>query len=310
MAQRILKWVGRAVAGLAALLILAALVVYVLSEREMRRQYTDVPLEDFTVSYDAESVSKGKRLATLYGCFNSCHGERMQGLKLLDEPGIARIVAPNITRIVHEYTDAELERLMRHGVKRDGTSTWIMPSAMFARMSDEDLASIIAFVRTAPVLDGLGREVTMRPLGRVGIVSGKFKPLASTIDHNRPHAAKTEKSDPLAFGEYLVRTSCTECHGQNLQGDDFLKAPSLVVLAGYSEDAFRHLMKTGLGIGERKLGLMTEVSMTRYPQLTDEELDAMSAWLRRTYGGSALAKTTSGVKPTASRVRAADGDEG
>jgi mono/diheme cytochrome c family protein len=310
MAKRILKWFGRAVAGLVAFLILAALVVYVLSERELRRQYTDVPLKDFTVSYDAESVSKGKRLATLYGCFNSCHGDRMQGLKLFDEPGIARIVAPNITRIVHEYTDAELERLIRHGVKRDGTSTWIMPSQMFARMSDEDLASVIAFVRTAPVLDGLGRDVTMRPLGRIGIVTGKFNPLASKIDHDLPHAAKTDKSDPLAFGEYLVKTSCTECHGQNLEGDAFLKAPSLVVLSGYSEAAFRHLMKTGLGIGERKLGLMTEVSMTRYPQLTDEEFDAMSTWLRRTYGGSALAKTASEVKPTASRIQAAGGDDG
>jgi hypothetical protein len=123
MAKRVLKWVGRAVAGFAAVLVLAAVGVYVISERELRREYTDVPLKDFVVSYDAESVSKGKRLATLYGCFNSCHGDRMQGLKLFDEPGIARIVAPNLTRIVHEYTDGELERLIRHGVKRDGTTT-------------------------------------------------------------------------------------------------------------------------------------------------------------------------------------------
>jgi mono/diheme cytochrome c family protein len=177
-----------------------------------------------------------------------------------------------------------------------------MPSQMFAHISDEDLASVIAFVRTAPVLDGPMRDVTMRPLGRIGIVTGKFKPLASTIPHDQPHAAKTDKSDPLAFGEYLVMTTCTECHGRNLQGDDFLKAPGLTVLAGYSDEAFRRLMKTGLAIGDRKLGLMTEVGLTRFPQLTEEELNAMTLYLRRSFGGLQVASEPAPLKPTAAHT--------
>jgi cytochrome c553 len=298
--KRVLKWLGIGVACLLGVVAVAAVTVYVLSERAIRHQYADVPLTGIVVPHDAESIAKGKRLATIYGCFNSCHGDRMQGLKLFDEPGIARIIAPNLTRVVHEYSDAELERLIRHGVKRDGTSTWVMPSPMFSRMSDEDLGNVIAFVRSSPVLDGPMREVTMRSLGRIGIVTGKFTPLASKIAANQPHAAKTDRSQPLAFGEYLVMTTCTECHGQNLQGDDFLKAPGLVVLAGYSDAAFRRLMKTGIAIGGRKLGLMTEVGTTRFPSLTDDELDAMSAYLKRTYGGVAVAADSAEVKPTAS----------
>jgi cytochrome c553 len=294
--------------GIVAVVVVAAICVYVLSEHEIRRQYPDVQLTNIGVPHDAASIAKGKRLATIYGCFNSCHGDRMQGLKLFDEPGIARINAPNLTRVVREYTDAELERLLRHGVKRDGTSTWLMPSPMFAHMSDEDLGNVIAFVRSSPVLDGPMREVTIRPLGRIGVVTGKFKALASTIAPGEHHPATTDRSDPLTFGRYVVMTTCTECHGQNLQGSDFLKAPSLIVTAGYSEAAFRHLMKTGMGIGDRKLGLMTEVSETRFANFTEEELAAVQTYLGTMFGNAALARTATPVKPIAGRDLRAPAD--
>jgi cytochrome c553 len=281
---------------------LTAACVYVISEREIRRQYTHVPLKDFAVPHDAESIAKGEHLARIYGCFNSCHGKRMEGMKLFDEPGIARIIAPNLTRIIPEYSDAELERVIRRGVKRDGTSTWLMPSPMFSHMSDEDLANVIAFVRRAPVLDGPMREVSIGALGRIGIVTGKFKPLASTIDPDLRHAAKTDRSDPLKLGQYLVMTACTECHGQNLKGDDFLKAPDLAVTAGYSDAAFRRLMKTGIAIGGRKLGLMTEMGETRFPELTEQELEAVQMFLGTTYGNAALASEAAAAKPTAAQV--------
>jgi cytochrome c553 len=291
------------VCGLVVLAALAATAVYGVSEREIRRQYTDVPLlASVVVPHDAESIAKGKRLATIYGCFNSCHGDRMQGLKLYDEPGIARINAPNLTRVVPEYTDAQLERLIRHGVKRDGTSTWIMPSPMFSHMSDEDLGNVIAFLRSSPVLDGPMREVSIRYLGRIGVVAGKFKPLASTIERGEHHPARADHSDPMTFGRYLVMNTCTECHGQKLQGDDFVKAPSLIVTAGYSARAFRHLMKMGIGIGGRTLGLMTEVSETRFANFTEDELRAVQTYLGVTFGNVELARAASEEKPTAARV--------
>jgi mono/diheme cytochrome c family protein len=303
--KRILRWVGIGVSGLVVLTVVAAIGVYVLSEREIQRQYQHVRLMSISVPRDAESIAKGKRLATIYGCFNSCHGDRMQGQTMFDEPGIARINAPNLPRVVREYSDSQLERLIRHGVKLDGTSTWAMPSAMFSHMSDEDLGNVIAFLRSAPEVDGPMRDVTMRPLARIGIVTGKFKPHASLVDPQMRHATTTDRSDPLAFGKYVVMNTCTECHGQDLQGDAFLKAPALSVMAGYSPEAFQRLMRTGIAPGGRKLGLMTEMGMTRFPSLTDEELEAMQVYLGTKYGNVALTRGAADANPTAAQMNSA-----
>lgn len=306
--KRVLRWLGFGAGVLVLLAVVVAATIYVLSEREIKRRYTDVPLKSIVVPRDAESIAKGKHLATIYGCFNSCHGDRMQGLKMYDEPGIARFTAPNLTRVVREYSDSELERLIRHGVKRDETSTWLMPSPMFSHMSDEDLGNVIAFVRSSPVLDGPMGDVTIRSLGRVGIVMGKFKPLASTIDPAKGHVTKTDTSDPLAYGEYLVMNTCTECHGQDLRGNDFLKAPGLAVTAGYSEVEFRRLMTTGIALGGRKLGLMTEAGATRFPELTEDELQAMQLYLGKTYDNVALMPGAHDDKTTAAQLETSAAD--
>lgn len=284
MLKRLLKWAGVGAGVLLVLLVLAGVVIYIASEREVRRTY-DIPLVDIHVPQDAGSIEKGRRLATLFGCNNSCHGRDMEGNELYDEPGIAKINAPNLTRVVREYTNAELERLIRHGVKRDGKSTWIMPSPMFSHMTDEDLGAVIAFVRAQPEREGPMREVTLRPLGRLGIVLGKFRPLASQIDPQLRHVASTDRTDSLAYGKYLVMTTCTECHGPDLQGSDFLHAPSLIVATGYSKTDFDRLMRTGIAIGNRKLGLMTEVAETRFPNFTEDEVDAIRLYLKELYRG-------------------------
>jgi cytochrome c553 len=224
----------------------------------------------------------------MVGC-TSCHGAQMEGAIMFDEPNIARIAAPNLTSVVKEYTDAELERLIRHGVKRDGRSLWIMPSAMFNHLTDHDLAAVIAYVRSAPERDGVGREVTMRTLGRVGIATEKFKPVVAEVDANAQRTAP-DYADPLSHGRYLVMNACTECHGATLQGSKFLKAPNLLISAAYSEADLAKLLRTGVALGDRKLGLMSKISPARFSGLTDEEIHAIRTYLGAyvQQGGTAL----------------------
>lgn len=285
--KRILKWLGIGIGSMAALVLCAAAYLFIASQRVVARTY-DVPLSTFNAPSDRESVRKGERLATIYGC-NNCHGKNMEGTVMYDEPGIARFNAPNLTQVVKDYTDAQLERLIRHGVKLDGTSTWIMPSTMFSELSDEDLGAITAYVRSVPQRDGLGRETTIRVLGRIGILTGQFKPHAAQIDPLK-QAVAPDTTDPMSHGRYLVMTACSECHGANLQGSSIVHAPSLVVAAAYSESDFRHLMSAGVGVGNRNLGLMTQMGQVRFSSFTDAEVSAIRVYLTAfvKQGGTAL----------------------
>jgi mono/diheme cytochrome c family protein len=285
--RRVLRWVGVGLGVVLGLAILGAAYVYAVSEHEITRRY-NFPLTAFHAPTDAAAITRGKRLATLAGCYNSCHGKQMEGALLFNEPGIAHINAPNLTQIVREYSDPELVRLLRHGVKRDGRTTWIMPSPMFAHLSEQDMGDIIAFVRSAPQLPGPMRDVTIEPMGRLGVVLGKFAPLVNQIDHKQAAVATTDRSDTLKYGEYLVKTSCTECHGQDLRGSDFLHAPNLVIAEAYSEPDFFRLMRTGVGLGNRQLGLMSEVGASRFPSFTDQEVLAIRAYLKTRVANSSV----------------------
>jgi cytochrome c553 len=274
--KRILRVLGFLVLGLVALALLGAAYVFIASQRIIARTY-DAPLPAFTTSSDAETIRKGERLATLVGC-NNCHGADLTGTVMFDQPAVARINAPNLTRLLKAYTNAELVRLLRHGVKQDGTSTWIMPSYMFSHLTDEDLAAVIAFVRSKPERDGVESGVSIRALGRLGVVLGTFKPEAAGIEAH-PRREAPDMSDPLSHGRYLVMNACTECHGRKLEGWEYIKAPSLAIAAGYTEADLAKLLRTGVALGDRKLGLMSKISPVRFATLTDIEVKAIHTYL-------------------------------
>ena len=275
LVRGILKVCGWLLGVFAAVAFAAVVYVYVASELVIARTY-DVPLSGLEASRDSAAIAEGKRLATLVGC-TGCHGAQLTGTIMFDEPGIARFAAPNVTRIAREYSDAELERLIRHGVKRDGRSLWIMPSAMYSHMTDEHVSALIAYVRSVPERDGVDREVVVRPVGRFGIVIGRFKPTAAEIERNVERQAP-DRADPLSHGRYLVMNACSECHGQRLQGSDMVKAPGLLISAAYSEADLAKLLRTGVALGDRKLGLMSR-SAARFASLSDDEVHAIRTYL-------------------------------
>jgi cytochrome c553 len=283
--RRILKWLGLGVGGLTVLALGAAALVYLLSEQITRKTY-DLPLSSIAFPTDSLVLAEGQRLATVRGCYSGCHGERLDGGVFIDEPLLARLVAPNLTQVVAQYTDAELERVIRHGIRRNGKSTLGMPSSMFYHLSDQDLGAIIGFLRSAPVTEGPATEISLGPLARLGIVLGKYNPQAELIDHDAPRVAVPDTSDHITFGRYLALTSCTECHGLNLHGNPDGSAPNLVIAATYSEEDFARLMRTGKASGDRELRLMSDVARGRFSHLTDGEIRALHSYLS-TLGGSA-----------------------
>jgi cytochrome c553 len=275
---RALKWIG---VSLLTLVVVAVGFVWFRSSRIITRAW-DVPLTTIAVPTDSASIAEGRRLALLRGCYQGCHGPELAGGPFFEQAGVARIVAPDLTRIAAEYSDAELERAIRHGVRRDGRTTWIMPSSMFYHLSDADLGAIIAFIRSHPRTDGPATEVEVGPLGRLGIALGQYNPQAGQIEHDAPRIPAVNGESGAPSGEYLARTTCAECHGATLQGSPGPPAPtpSLAIVASYSDSAFAHLMRSGKAMGEREVGLMSEVARARFAHFTDAEVAALHGYLR------------------------------
>jgi len=278
MVKNLLRWIGIALGSLAGLAIIAYAVLYMLSERLLRRTY-QVPVVALSIPNDTASISEGRRLATIRGCFAGCHGKEAAGAVLFDQPMIGRIVAPNLTAAVKQFSDGELAVIIRNGVRPDGHSMLVMPSEVFNGLTDEDLAKIIAFLHTLPEVAGPGPSISMGPIGRLGLVVGKFNVVARLIAETVPPPDAT--NEVAKFGRYLARTICAECHGTALRGDsnpDF-SSPDLRVVTAYSPDAFAQLLKTGVAIGGRDVGVMSAQARNNLSHLSDPEIAAIYGYL-------------------------------
>jgi cytochrome c553 len=125
----------------------------------------------------------------------------------------------------------------------------VMPSEVFAGLTDEDLGKILAFLESLPPVAGPGPSTALGPLGRIGLAVGKFKTSAQLIAATvPPPQAATPAAAP---GRYLARTICAQCHGSGLRGDsnpDFT-SPDLQIVAAYSLEQFSTLLRTGRPLG-------------------------------------------------------------
>ena len=274
--KKILRWLGFVVLGLVAVVAFAITYLHFAFEREYVRKYQVAETLSVSLPADPMEIAEGKRLAQLTGCTH-CHGENLSGGVPLDIPGWVRFVAPNLTTILPSYGDGELVGLIRRGVKRDGTGAWLMPSQMFRHLHDEDLARIVAWIRTVPAADGLTETTQFRLMGRFVVVSGEFKSAPQQIAELD---AAGPAVDTSGRGAYLAMNLCSECHGQDLQGESATRTPALTRAKDYSAEEFARLMNTGVGPADRAVGLMTETSKARFAHLTTDEVDAIYAFLQ------------------------------
>lgn len=284
--KRVLKWLAYGFCGLVGLFAIAIVAVYARSEW-VRSQTWDVPAEALklsSASTDQADIDEGRRLAQIFGCFNGCHGERSAGGVFLDIPNVVKLVAPSLPHLASTSSDADLIRSIRFGIKADGTSVWGMPSDALYHLTDEQLASIIAFIRSEPVGAPVQERSEFRLLSRLGIAMGDFTPPASITAAMPERLDPDRAGDPHAAGRHLAVTACAECHGHDLQGDPQFPSPALGIVRAYDPDAFRHFMTTGEALGGRDAGLMTQMAIRRFSVLDGEELDQLRAYLSETAG--------------------------
>ena len=215
--MKILKWFGIAV--------LAVLVVFVVFVYAASNRTYDAPYPEISASLDSTIIARGAYLA--YGpahCVD-CHvpmsefprarrGEKVPlsgGMDFVLPPGIVH--APNITADpetgIGAFTDGEIARALRHGVKHDGSP--LVDFMPFYDLSDDDLTAIISFLRSSPPVKNKRPANEWNFLGKAILAFGMIKPMGDGIIPASP-----ERDTTIAYGKYLAESvaNCRGCHTQ------------------------------------------------------------------------------------------------
>ena len=119
-------------------------------------------------------------------------------------------------------SDDDFVLAIRHGVDPEGKPLFMPAVVSTSLLSDEDLAAIIAYVRSVPPVDRLTSGQNFTPLAKIMLAAGMLGELpVESVSHDEQVTAP-EQSVSVAYGEYLVDTNdCRICHGPNLNGGPF-----------------------------------------------------------------------------------------
>jgi mono/diheme cytochrome c family protein len=287
--RKVLKWAGIGFGSVVSLLVLAAIGLYFRGASRIDQSY-DVQVEDVQIPTDPEALARGRQLSNApVGCW-SCHGTNLGGDVLMDEAGIGKLYAPNLTSgqggIGASYTDADWVRSIRHGVDPDGQGLILMPSDVFANLSREDLGAVIAYVKSVPPVDNEVPEPALGALAKILFGAGLLlDPLAAElIDHDAPFAQAPAPGATAEYGSYLVSIGfCQLCHGADLTGgklDSLSKnAPNLTrrgIAGRWSEEQFVGALRFGVTPEGDQLD-PEDMPWDIFTGMSDEDLHAI--WL-------------------------------
>jgi len=292
--KRILKWAGIGLAALAAILVVAAAVLYFKGGSRLNAIH-DIQIPPVAIPTDSAALARGHYLAEAVMLCHDCHGADLEGHVIFDDPSIATIYASNLTTgrggVGAEYSDVDFVRAIRHGINRSGRGLMIMHSDAFHNLDEGDLAAVVAHVKSVPPVDNEVPKITTAPLGRIFVALGFFDsesmPLipAEVIDHTAPFSEPPPAGPTPEYGEYLVSIGiCQMCHGRDLNGGPPIEegappAPSILPYGGHwTEEDFIRTIRTGVTPYDKTLD--EEVMPWRsYAKMADEDLAAIRGYI-------------------------------
>lgn len=297
------------------LLVLTGIVILIIVLGVLFIEIRGIPkYETKKIEYKAEATAvgleRGKKLVLLLcaNCHRSSKTGELTGDQMLEVPGeFGKIFSQNITQDktygIGAWTDGEILHLLRTGIKRDGE--YAPPyMAKLPNMADEDINSIIAFLRSddpmvaaSPTPD---RPCEPSFLTKF-LTTVAFKPFPMP-DHK---IEMPDTANHVEHGKYLVyNLECYTCHSADFKTNNYLtpekskgylgggnktlnKEGKVIVTQNLTPD-----MATGIGewteekfIKAIRFGLIPDQPTLRFPMvpyahLTDDEAKAIFAYLR------------------------------
>ena len=268
------------------------------------------PLTSRKFEATPQRLERGRYLVTGAGGCAGCHSQHdwnthgapvipgtEAGGQWLNEASLpGRIVAPNLTPDPETgagtWTDDQLARAIREGIGHDGRALFpMMPYEDFRKMSDEDLTSIIVYLRSLPPVHSQLPKIEINFPVKY-LIRSVPEPLTAPV-------ASPDPNDRVKYGEYLVTiASCEHCHtpqvrGQPVAGFEYAGGwlmrgpwgevttanitPDPSGISYYDEALFLQVIRTGY-VKARKLSSI--MPFGDYKNLSDDDLKAIFAYLR------------------------------
>lgn len=215
LALRILKWIA-----VVLVVAVASLFIFILARAD--RTY-EAPYPEITASSDSSLIARGRHLVYGPAHCGDCHAPRdeVAAFKRGEEVSLAggydfvlpigTIHAPNITPDdetgIGTYTDAEIARVMRYGVKRNGQA--MIDFMPFYDLSERDLTAIVSYLRSTPAVRNERPAHEWNLMGKAVRAFGLIRPMG---DGDVPPAPPVDST--AAYGKYLAASvaNCRGCH--------------------------------------------------------------------------------------------------
>jgi mono/diheme cytochrome c family protein len=211
-----------------------------------------------------ERIARGKQISAICG---ECHSAKLGGPLVGQNffangegPPVGTLYAPNLTPAgeISEWSDGEVIRAIREGVHQSGRMLLIMPSKAFHHMSDEDVQSVVAYLRSQPPAGTRSPAARINVLGAEFFGTGMF-PTYAQPSITAPVVAPRAGPDAV-YGKYLVSiANCADCHGEDLRGrapkgPGPPAAPNMIAIASqWDADGFVKTFRTGVDPRGHKL---------------------------------------------------------
>jgi mono/diheme cytochrome c family protein len=303
-----MKWLKRIAIGVGIFVALLGVAAAAMELRSPKARAIDAAKTLAT----PERTARGRYIVEAEAHCLLCHSEhdwKTHGAPIL--PGLkgagwdvpsaenhmpGRVFAPNLTPDpetgLGAVPDDAIARAIREGVGHDGRALFMMPWPAFRNFSDEEVASVVAYLRSLPPVKKK-RDLTEIQIPARWFMKGMPKPLETPV-------AEADVSDPVKRGKHLVEIGlCQDCHTpvnerhEPLPGMAFAGGQEFVIdgtkyrsanitphpsgLAHYDEALFIRTMRTG-NIGGRRLAPI--MPWREVGNLTDEDLKAVWAFLK------------------------------
>lgn len=297
----------------------ATVVLVVLIMAVSRGKFLSVDEKVTQIQATPERLARGEYLASHVTICLDCHSKRdwsfhsgpvvpgtegMGGEKFGPDFGLPGNFYPrNITPAgIGHWTDEDVIKALTQGINKDGEKLFpIMPYMFYRNLTQEDLYSIIAYIRSLkPIENTIPAREPFRPIDEL---------IPFTPEPVQTFATYDKKKDPIGYGKYLTTIAvCSDCHtpmenGQFIEGKAFAGGYEFILPNGKKviSQNITPDPETGIGGWDKKTFITvfrayskeevmqypigkndnnTIMPWTMYAGMTDEDLGAIYDYLR------------------------------